>query len=224
MPKAILSDWDETLAHTRDAVVETMEYVLKKYNKEPWTIIKTKYRDTAKSLKENFPNFFAQDADKAYREYLEYYVKYAYNKVYPMENANDFLDFCSQKGIDLYIISNKEKSLLLKEVELCFPEIVFKKILGNGDAVLNKPSSAPVFKALDDVKYQINKDNVWLIGDSKQDSECAYNANIQPILFGEGKFTDEKYIKEKTNARIPLLQFNNFNEIRAYLQKNKKTA
>lgn len=136
-----------------------------------------------------------------------------------MENANDFLDFCSQKGIDLYIISNKEKSLLLKEVELCFPEIVFKKILGNGDAVLNKPSSAPVFKALDDVKYQINKDNVWLIGDSKQDSECAYNANIQPILFGEGKFTDEKYIKEKTNARIPLLQFNNFNEIRAYLQK-----
>lgn len=26
-PKAILLDWDETLAHTRNAVVEAMEYV-----------------------------------------------------------------------------------------------------------------------------------------------------------------------------------------------------
>ena len=64
-PKAILSDWDETLAHTRDAVVEALEYVLMQYNKEPWEITKTKYRDTSKSLKENFPNFFAEDADEA---------------------------------------------------------------------------------------------------------------------------------------------------------------
>ena len=220
MPKAILSDWDETLAHTRDAVVEALEYVLMQYNKEPWEITKTKYRDTSKSLKENFPNFFAEDADEAYRQYLAYYVKYAYNKVYPMENADDFLKFCNQKDIDLYIISNKEKSLLLKEVEFCFPKIVFKKILGNGDALLNKPNPAPVFKALDNVKYQINKDNVWLIGDSKQDSECAYNANIQPVLFGRGNFMDEKYIREKTSSSLPLLRFSSFNEIIAYLQEN----
>ena len=137
-----------------------------------------------------------------------------------MENADDFLKFCNQKDIDLYIISNKEKSLLLKEVEFCFPKIVFKKILGNGDALLNKPNPAPVFKALDNVKYQINKDNVWLIGDSKQDSECAYNANIQPVLFGRGNFMDEKYIREKTSSSLPLLRFSSFNEIIAYLQEN----
>ena len=44
MPQVILFDWDETLAHTRSAVVDAMEYVLKKYGKEPWEIVKTKYR------------------------------------------------------------------------------------------------------------------------------------------------------------------------------------
>mgnify|MGYP001062808261 CR=1 FL=1 len=221
MPKAILLDWDDTLAHTRNSVVEAMEYILKKYNKEPWDITKVKYRDTKKSLKENFPNFFGKNALIAYNEYLKYYMKYAYNKVSPMENANDFLKFCNQNKIDLYIISNKEKSLLLKEIEFCFPKISFKKILGNGDAPLNKPNPAPVFIALDDVAYKINKDNVWLIGDTKQDTECAYNADIQPILLGKGKFMEDGYIKNKINSSLPLLIFEGFKDIINYIQVDK---
>ena len=57
----------------------------------------------------------------------------------------------------LYIVSNKEKSLLLKEVKACFPDIYFNKILGNGDAEQNKPHPAPVFTALSNVNYEINK-------------------------------------------------------------------
>ena len=221
MPKAVLSDWDDTLAHTRNAVVEALEYILKKYKKEPWNITKAKYRDTKKSLKENFPNFFGEDASRAYSEYLKYYTEYAYNKIYPMKNANNFLTFCNQNKIDLYIISNKEKSLLLKEVEFCFPNISFKKILGNGDALKNKPDPAPVFEALDNVTYEINKDNVWLIGDSKQDTECAYNAEIQPILLGKGKFMDDNYIKNKMNSSLPLLVFDGFKDIIDYMQTYK---
>ncbi len=221
MPKAVLLDWDDTLAHTRSSVVEAMEYILKKYNKEPWDITKVKYRDTKKSLKENFPNFFGEDANRAYNEYLKYYIEYAYNKVYPMEKANEFLKLCNQKKIDLYIISNKEKSLLLKEVEFCFPNISFKKILGNGDAPLNKPNPAPVFVALDNVAYEVNRYNVWLIGDTKQDTECAYNAEVQPILLGKGKFMEDGYIKDKINSALPLLVFEGFNDIIDYIEMDK---
>ena len=219
MPKAILSDWDETLAHTRDSVVEAMEFALKKYNKAPWNITKVKYRDTKKSLKENFPNFFGKDFQNAYDDYLEYYVKHAYNKVYPMEYAEDFLRLCNRNNIALYIVSNKEKSLLLKEVKACFPNIYFNKILGNGDALQNKPHPAPVFTALSNVNYEINKDNVWLIGDSKQDTECAYNAKIQPVLLGKGKFMEDEYLKSKINAPTPLMVFNSFKEIINFLFK-----
>lgn len=59
-PKLISFDWDGTLAQTRSAVVASLEDTLKKYDKEPWDITKKKYRDTDKSLKENFPNFFSE--------------------------------------------------------------------------------------------------------------------------------------------------------------------
>ncbi len=216
-PKAILLDWDETLAHTRNCVVESIEYTLKKYNKEPWNITKNKYRDTKKSLKENFPNFFGKNANTAYNEYIEHYTQNSLNKVYPMEDANKFLTICTQQNIDLFIISNKEKSLLTKEVAICFPHIPFKKILGNDDATLNKPDAAPVFEALRHTKYEINKDNIWFIGDSKQDIECAYNACIQPILLGKGNFMDNNYVKDKANSSFPLLAFKNFNEITFFL-------
>lgn len=217
MLKAILFDWDDTLAHTRPAVVDAMEYVLSKYGKESWDITKTKYRDTQKSLKENFPNFFGTQANEAYQDYLAYYTNNGYSKVVACEGASDFLQWCNKKKIDIFIISNKEKSLLLKEVAFCFPDISFSKILGNGDAPQNKPAPIPVFVALKKVEYPIDKNNVWLIGDTKQDTECAYNAGIQPVLLGKGKFMNDDYIKSKKDS---LLIFNNFYQIRTYLSNN----
>ncbi len=219
LPKAILFDWDDTLAHTRTAVVEAMEYILKKYGREDWDTTKNKYRDTSKSLKENFPNFFGEEANQAYTDYLEYYIQNAYNKVVPLEGAKDFLQSCLHKNIKLYIISNKEKSLLLREVAFCFPKIPFTSILGNGDAKHNKPYPDLVYAALANTDYEINKENIWLIGDTKQDTECAYNAGIQPILLGKGKFMDETYIKDKIHAQPSLWRFDNFKDIEKILHK-----
>lgn len=219
MPKVIIFDWDGTLAHTRQAVVGAMEYVLKKHNKEPWDITKSKYRDTKKSLKDNFENFFGDNARKAYEEYLEYYQTNSYSKIRPLENAREFLNLCRQKNIDLCIISNKEKELLVKEVKQCFPDIPFKKILANGEAAHNKPFPDPVFKLLKNSSFEINRDNVWLVGDTKQDTECAYNSGVFPILIGKGKFMEDNYIKEKLNSSEPMLIFDTFREFIDFMDK-----
>ena len=68
MPQVILFDWDETLAHTRSAVVDAMQYVLKKYGKAPRETAKRKYRHTTKSLKQNSPHISQDTADKAYKD------------------------------------------------------------------------------------------------------------------------------------------------------------
>lgn len=209
-PKAILFDWDGTLAETRPAVVDSMEYVLKRYGKEPWDITKAKYRDTTKSLKENFVNFFQEDAPRAYQQYLEYYEINGYSKIKPMENADVFMKLCQNKGIDLYVVSNKERKLLLKEISYCFPDMKFKKVLANGDAPHNKPAPDPVFVALNDVSYPINTKNVFLVGDSKQDTECAFNASVFSVLLGKGKFMDDDYIKMKKQSDEPLLVVDTF--------------
>jgi len=218
LPQAILFDWDETLARTRNAVTEAIEYTLQKFGKEPWHITKIKYRDTAKSFKENFPNFFGQKAGEAYQCYLDYYQKHCFPKVTASENAVEFLDLCRSKNIQTYIISNKEKTLLLHEVKQCFPRIAFEKILGNGDAPHNKPDAAPVFAALKNSPYPVTSETVWLIGDSRQDIDCAYNAGIRPILLGKGTFTDKIYLDTKLNANPPLCIFDNFNELTIFLK------
>ncbi len=211
-PKAILFDWDGTLAETRTAVVCAMEYTLSQYQKAPWDITKQKYRDTTKSLKENFPNFFGEEYKQAYQTYLTYYQKFAIKQIRPVLNAELFLQQCCHNDIEIYIISNKEKSLLLQEVKQCFPNMTFKNILGNGDAPQNKPAPAPVYTALAEVPYQINKENVWLIGDSKQDTVCALAANILPVLIGNGKFMENSEVKQQlTNNQI--IQIQGFNDL-----------
>lgn len=206
-PKAIIFDWDDTLAQTRTAIVSAMEYTLKQYQKEPWDITKLKYRDPTKSLKENFPNFFGEKYQEAYDTYLSYYRNHVITQIHPTPNAKEFLKQCLKNNIEIYIISNKEKSLLLQEVKQCFPNITFKNILGNGDAPQNKPAPAPVFKALTNATYPINKETVWLIGDSKQDITCALAANILPILIGQGKFI------ENTKDLNQIRQIKNFIEL-----------
>ena len=90
-PKLVIFDWDDTLVKTRDAVVKAINHVLSLYNLPEWDIIKEQKRDKSKSLKENFPNFFDNNAKNAYEEYLKYYNEVAYKEVKKIENTDIFL-------------------------------------------------------------------------------------------------------------------------------------
>lgn len=89
-PRAVLFDWDGTLAETRPAVVAAMEHTLAAYGREPWDETKRKYRDTSKSLKENFPNFFGEESARAYADYLAYYREHGMQRIVPAPGAADF--------------------------------------------------------------------------------------------------------------------------------------
>ena len=212
-PKIIAFDWDNTLALNREVVVSAMNKVLSKYGKDNWDIIKKEKRDKNKSLKDNFINFFGLEFEKqAYNDYLNFYNEFNYLLQAP-ENAKEMLYMLNKKNIYIIIVSNKERKLLLDEIKVLYNDIEFYKIMANGDSEKNKPDPAPIFKALEDLNIEINYHNVWLIGDSNQDIDCAYNANIQPILYGKGKLAETEYFEEKKKAIPPMVQILNFKEI-----------
>ena len=212
-PKIIAFDWDNTLALNREVVVSAMNKVLLKYGKDDWDIIKKEKRDKNKSLKENFVNFFGLEFEKqAYNDYLNFYNEFNYLLQAP-ENAKEMLYMLNKKNIYVIVVSNKERKLLLDEIKVLYNDIEFYKIMANGDSEKNKPDPSPIFKALEDLNIEINYHNVWLIGDSNQDIDCAYNANIQPILYGKGKIADTEYFEEKKKAIPPMIQIFNFKEI-----------
>lgn len=212
-PEIIAFDWDNTLALNREVVVNAMNKVLSKYGKAEWDIIKKEKRDKNKSLKENFVNFFGLEFEKqAYNDYLNFYNEFNYLLQAP-ENAKEMLYMLNKQNIYIIIVSNKERKLLLDEIKVLYNDIEFYKIMANGDSEKNKPDASPIFKAVEDLNLEINCNNMWLIGDSNQDIDCAYNANIQPILYGKGKIADTEYFEEKKKATPPMVQILNFKEI-----------
>lgn len=216
-PQVIIFDWDNTLAQSRDVVVSSINKILEKYGKEKWEFTKKKYRDPNKSLKENFPNFFGENAEQAYKDYLNAYVEFK-GLLKPLSFSYDLLTKLNKKfpEIKLIIVSNKEKSLLLMEIETLYKDISFFKIMGNGDSEKNKPDASPVFKALEGTGIEVNPSNVWIIGDSKQDIDCAYNANCQPILLGKGNLAEDSYFEEKIKANPSMKRVDTFEEIINY--------
>ena len=164
-------------------------------------------------MKENFINFFGEDLEKqAYNDYLNFYHEFNYLLQAP-ENAKEMLYMLNKQNIYIIIVSNKERKLLLDEIKVLYNDIEFYKIMANGDSEKNKPDASPIFKAVEDLNIEINYNNVWLIGDSNQDIDCAYNANIQPILYGQGKLAETEYFEEKKKAIPPMVQILNFKEI-----------
>lgn len=214
-PKLVIFDWDDTLAKTRDAVVKSMNYVLSLYKLPEWDVIKESKRDRSKSLKENFPNFFGkEEAGKAYEKYLEYYNKEGCKEVKKMENTDIFLKELIKNRVNIAIISNKEKSLLLNEVKFCFPDIKFDYIFGNGDTINNKPAPDPVIKMMENYNFKLNSDNVWFVGDTQQDTDCALSSGCQPILIGKRKFMNEDYLKINNSIK----RFDNFEELNCFFK------
>ena len=219
-PQVIIFDWDNTLAKSRDLVVGAMNKILKKYGKEEWEVAKKKYRDPNKSLKENFPNFFGEDAKQAYEEYLQVYLEFK-NLLEPLPFSQEALKYLNKNNpeVKLIVISNKERSLLLMEIETLYKDINFFKIMANGDSEKNKPDASPIFKALEGTGIEVNSVNVWIIGDSKQDIDCAYNSGCQPILYGKGTLAEANYFEEKKKLTPPMKNIDSFEELINYFNK-----
>lgn len=216
LPKAIVFDWDSTLAQTRQTVVAALEQTLNHYNMPPWEQTK-KLRKPMLSLKDNFPLIFGEKSDEAYDYYLSVYQV---ELTRPSVGTERFLALCKGLNIGCYIVSNKEKALLLREVKQCFTGFVFDKILGYGDAVENKPSAEPVFFALKDTKIDINPYNVWLVGDSLPDTECASQANVQAIIIGHN-IKYQAYLEQKMLAEPPLIMVESFDDITQMVEELK---
>ncbi len=208
-PKAVIFDWDGTLANSRPAFVNALEPVLKKYGKEEWKITKKKYHNPVISLKENFPNYFGNDYKEAYQEYVDNYKNKTTHLAKPLLNSINYVEFLENNNIEVYIVSNKEQSLLDYEAKKHFPNTNFIKILGNGTTKNNKPAADPIFKALENTDYEINQENIWYIGDGLADFKASNSAGVNTILIGQGCLKKDWY----KAIQKDVMHFNTYEEL-----------
>lgn len=191
-PKAVIFDWDNTIVNTWPIMYNALKDTMVFMGLEPWSFEETKQRMHL-SMRDSFSKFFGEDklkeAGTYYQaQYTKYHQSYKLSFLPGIQELLNFLFY--DQALFLAIISNKMGNRLRNEVEQLKLNKYFTKIIGAGDAAEDKPSKKPVLLALEksDIKPS---EEVWFIGDSIADIECANISGCMPILLVD-EYTDYK--------------------------------
>lgn len=190
--KYILFDWDNTLAATHEVLTQVINLVLQEHHLPAFEQMSSKM-DRDISFRDNFATFFgAEKATQAYERYCELYYQKAPALLHTFPGIVEILDFLRRRHIPLIILSNKDRRLLEFDLPRLFNPSWFSRIVCGHEAPLDKPYPEQLFYALRGwlEPSQINRSNVWMIGDSPQDSRCALAAGALPIRVGKTMWND----------------------------------
>jgi phosphoglycolate phosphatase len=213
-PRAILFDWDNTLADTWDIIHSALERTFKDMNIEPFTKdeVKSGRDNIHHSLRDSFPKIFGDRWEEARSQYYKHFLETHLTHIKKLPEADSVLNFLKSTNIPIGIVSNKTGNYLRQEVEHLGWRDNFRAIVGATDAEKDKPHPEPVYKVLNDMNIEGTGADIWLIGDSQTDIDCASNANISSIKFGNG------LIEQKEGVRMPISSFNSHSELLLFLE------
>lgn len=182
-PKAIIFDWDNTLVNTWPVIHEALNKTFQHMGAEPWTIDTVKQR-VARSMRDSFPHIFGEKWQEAGEIYQSCFRAIHLDRLEELPGAESTLAWLSAKPVHLAVASNKKGINLRKEVEHIGWNQYFGKVIGADDTPKDKPAPEPVHAALAGSNI-IAGPEVWFIGDSAIDMECAHITGCVPIFYGE---------------------------------------
>lgn len=181
-PRAILFDWDNTLVDSWTTIHEALNLVMTAMGKAAWTLAETKAR-VRLSLRESFPVHFGARWEEARDIYLDCFRAIHLERLSPLPGCGELLGQLAGESIFLGVVSNKTGALLRREADHLGWSRYFGKIVGAGDAEVDKPDAAPVRLALAPSGIGAGE-AVWFVGDTGVDMECAGNSGCVPVLLG----------------------------------------
>ncbi|HEX7969614.1 MAG TPA: HAD family hydrolase [Stellaceae bacterium] len=199
-PRAVLFDWDNTLVDTWDTIHRALAVTFTAMGHEPWTMAETKLR-VARSLRDSFPVIFGERWEEARKLYLDTFTSIHLDDLRATEGAAELLADLGAAGFYLGVVSNKTGRVLRREAEHLGWTPHFKRLVGAGDAVLDKPQAAPIRLALDG--SGIGFGETWYVGDTALDMECAKNAGCVGVLLGARPLEEESFARFPPDLHFP---------------------
>jgi phosphoglycolate phosphatase len=188
-PRAILFDWDNTLVDSWGTIHEARNFVLGAMGHELRSLADTK-QSARLSLRDDFPTIFGDRWEEARTIYLGKVRAIHLERLTPLRGREAMLRALAEQGVYLGVVSNKVGDLLRREVDRLGWSVFFRSIVGAGDAAADKPACEPVHLALEGSGL-VASEEVWFVGDTAVDMECAIKSGCVPVLLGEGEGTPE---------------------------------
>ncbi len=194
-PKGIIFDWDNTLADTWPLIQAAIDSTMIAMNQKPWGL--ERVRDNVhKSMRESFPEIFGENWVEAGEIYKKTYRSINLEKISLLPNALELINFLDAQGILQFVVSNKIGTTLRAEVKKIGIDRKFFSLIGAQDADFDKPSKNPVELALMGSGLSLESDEIWFVGDTITDVDCANNCGFTPIVFGY--FSNGQEVVSKT--------------------------
>jgi phosphoglycolate phosphatase len=197
-PRAVLFDWDNTLVDSWPSIHDALQHTLTAMGHAPWTLEESKAR-VRLSLRDSFPALFGTRWDEARRIYMEAFQAVHLERLTALSGVVELLDHLQGAGFYLAVVSNKTGPVLRREAEHLGWSRYFTRLVGATDAAADKPDPAPIHLALEGSGIAAGPD-VWYVGDTAVDIECARNARCIPVLVGPGKSGDAEFNLHKPHV------------------------
>jgi phosphoglycolate phosphatase len=188
-PRAILFDWDNTLVDSWATIHEALNFLMRAMDKPEWSLAETHQR-VRLSLRESFPQLFGERWEEARDIYLDRFRAIHLERLTALPGREAMLRSLAGWGIFLGVVSNKTGALLRREVEQLGWSGFFGSVVGAGDAAADKPACEPVHFALTRSGIAAGED-VWLVGDTEIDMQCALNSGCVAVLLANSATPDE---------------------------------
>lgn len=188
-PKAIIFDWDHTLVNTWPAITQALNAARGAFGLSLWSVEEA--RNTAtRSMRDSFPEWFGDNWERARDIFYAKYHDVHAELLQPMPGAARLLDGLCKKNIPLLIVSTKRGDLLRAEIAAMGWGGYFRAVAGAGDAEKDKPNRAPVDMVLTQIGMKADDVDVWFVGDSEADTNCALNSGCTPVVIGNPELAD----------------------------------
>jgi phosphoglycolate phosphatase len=188
-PRALIFDWDNTLVDSWGTIHDALNFLMAAMEKPLWTLEETRER-VRLSLRDAFPPLFGDRWEEARQIYMDRFRAIHLERLTPLPGREAMLCALAEEGHYLAVVSNKTGHVLRAEAEHIGWSPLFGAIVGAGDCHADKPHHAPVELALRGSGISPGPD-VWFVGDTAVDMECALAAGCVPVLLGDFEPSDE---------------------------------
>lgn len=199
-PDAIFFDWDGTLVDTLPGLLLAHNHVRKHFDLPLWTRDQF-HKEMKYSSRELYPKIYGDRAEEAVSILRDFMDKEILNHITPLKNSEVLLRRIHKMKIPIGIVSNKRHEFLIREIEHLGWGKYINVQAGSGYADRDKPSGAPIRKALGEIGIKPEDSLVWFVGDTETDLLAAQDSACLPILILHGA-QNPKLIEKHSPAYV----------------------
>ncbi|BAK69814.1 HAD family hydrolase [Aliarcobacter butzleri] len=199
MNKIILFDLDGTLIDSTDAIVSTFRFAFKEQGFD--------FRGSDKNIKDliGYPlDIMFERLGVSKQKVWDYVDSYknryrviSVEQTTLLENAFEAVQLAS-KIARVSVVTTKTRMYTIPILDSFNITQYFEIITGRENVENPKPHPEPILKTLAQMNYDKNKDEVYMIGDTKLDLICANEAKVNAIGVLCG-YSDEEELLKYTN-------------------------